>query len=161
MCKGGFHACKNPFDVFNYYPPDGNTRFFEVEQSGDAKEGNNKTVAKCIEVKAELSLKQFFAVGFKLIFDKVKTSKKTTNTAGNYAHANTAGEEAIASGLGIQSKAKAVKGWIVIVDWLYKDNKWVIRNIHHAKVGRKIKGVTIKSDTYYWFKDGELKHETL
>ena len=240
LCKNGFHSCENPIDIFNYYPPDGNNRFFEVEQSGDNKTDVNKTVSEKIEIKAELSIKQVFEIGFGLLFSKVKKTKKTTNTAGDYAyantagynahantagdnahantageeahantagnyahantageeahantagykahantagdkahantagykahantagdyaHANTAGEEAVACALGVNSKAKASQGWIVIVDWRPQD-KWTINNIYHAKVGGKIKGIKIKPDTFYWFEDGELKQET-
>ena len=159
LCKNGFHSCENPIDIFDYYPPDGNNRFFEVEQSGDNKTDVDKTVSEKIEIKAELSIKQVFEIGFGLLFSKVKKTKKTTNTTGDYAHANTAGEEAVACALGVNSKAKASQGWIVIVDWRPQD-KWTINNIYHAKVGGKIKGIKIKPDTFYWFEDGELKQET-
>ena len=158
LCSHGFHACENPFDIFSYYPPDGNTRFFEVEQSGDKNKGDDKTVSSEIKIKAELTLKELFTVGFKMVFEKVHKSKKTKNTSGYHAHANTSGDEAIACSLGVQSKAMAVKGWIVLVDWQYIDNKLTIKNIHHAKVGRKIKGVKIKPNTCYWFENGVLNY---
>ena len=162
ICKNGFHACENPLDVFAYYPPDGNNKFFEVEQDGETKTQNDKTVSSYIKINTELSLKQFFEIGFKLIFDKVKKtvtqSQKTANTAGNKAHANTAGDEAIACALGIKSRAKAINGWIIIVDWQYKE-RWYIKQIYHAKVGGKIKTTKIKPDTWYWFEDGKLKSE--
>ncbi len=80
-------------------------------------------------------------------------------TTGNYAHSATTGDEAIASALGVNSRAKAVNGWIILVDWRYGDNKWNIKNIHHAKVGEKIQRTKIKPDVWYWFKDGKLKSE--
>ena len=178
MCQKGFHACENPLDVFNFYTPNGQNRFFEVEQSGKTQKDDTKTVSQQIKISAELSLKQFFEIGFKFIFDKVKKSKKTSNTSGDeahsntsgyyahsntsgyYAHSNTSGYEAIACALGIQSKAKAINGWIIIVNWRY-DEKWSIKNIHHAKVGHKIKGVKIKPDTHYWFENGILKHKKI
>jgi len=81
------------------------------------------------------------------------------NTSGYEAHANTSGYKAIACALGIESKAKAVKGWIVIVDWQWEDSQWTIKNIYHAKVGNKIKGIKIEPDKWYWFEDGILKEE--
>jgi len=98
LCRKGFHACKNPFDVFKYYRPDGNNRFFVVEQSGKMKDSEDKTVSQYIEIKSELSLRQIFEIGFKNIFDtKRKTSKKTQNTSNNFAHANTLGDFAHAN----------------------------------------------------------------
>ena len=83
------------------------------------------------------------------------------NTAGDEAHANTAGDEAIACALGIESRARTKKGWIIIVDWINKNNEWHINNIHKAKVGKKIKGIIIMPDTWYWFEDGKLRYEKI
>lgn len=80
------------------------------------------------------------------------------NTSGSYAHANTSGNESIACALGVESKAKAENGWIVIVNWVYK-TKWQVQKIHSAKVGSKILGVKIKPNVWYWFEDGVLKYE--
>ena len=85
--------------------------------------------------------------------------KAHANTSGYKAHANTSGSDAIACSLGYQSKAKAIHGWIVIVDWQYDGEKYFINNIHTAKVGKKIKNTIIKPDTWYWFEDGKLKKE--
>jgi hypothetical protein len=307
VCSWGFHACENPLDTFSYYPPDGKNRFFEVEQSGETKTKEDKTVSQRIKIKAEMTLEQFFAIGFKLIFDKVKktvTESELTantsgdyahantsgygahantsgyeahantsgyhahantsgnrahantsgdyahantsgdyahantsgykahantsgygahantsgyhahantsgdyahantsgdyahantsgygahantsgdyahantsgygahantsgnrahaNTSGNHAHANTSGDEAIACSLGVRARARAVKGWIILVDWRRDGDKWTIRSIHHAKVGQKIGRKVIKSNEQYWFEDGKLKYE--
>jgi hypothetical protein len=81
------------------------------------------------------------------------------NTSGNDAHASTSGENSIAASIGIQSKAKADKGAIVISDWRAIDGKWVLVNVYSAMVGKKIKGKTIKAGVWYWFENGELKQE--
>ena len=81
-------------------------------------------------------------------------------TTGNYAHSATTGEEAISSSLGIKARAKAIKGWIIIVDWQQKEDcSWYINEIYHAKVGMEILGTEIKEDTYYYFENGELKND--
>jgi len=183
LCNYGFHACENPFDVFSYYPPDGKNRFFEVEQEGNITKGDDKTVSQSIKIKAELSFRQILDIGFKFVFDKVNMSKTTSQTSGyrshsqtsgdgshsqtsgyrshsqtsgDRSHSQTSGDEAIACSLGIQSKAKSINGWIVVVDWRYKKDKWFIHEIYHAKVGQKIKRQTIKPDMWYWFENGKL-----
>lgn len=81
-------------------------------------------------------------------------------TSGDYSHASTAGKDSIACALGIRAAARAYNGWIVIVDWRYSTkNDWYIHKIYTAKVGQKIKGVTIKPGLYYWFDNGVLKEE--
>jgi hypothetical protein len=105
LCNKGFHACENPFDVFNYYDPSGGNRFFEVEQGGNIQKGDNKTVASKITIKAELSLKDLLKAGFKFIFEKVKISADTKNTSGDSAHANTSGYRAHANTSGYSAHA--------------------------------------------------------
>jgi hypothetical protein len=87
-------------------------------------------------------------------------NKAHSSTTGYEAHSSTTGNEAISSSLGIKAKAKAIKGWIVIVDWQQKeDYSWYINEIYHAKVGNKILNIEIIENTYYWFEKGELKNE--
>jgi len=76
---------------------------------------------------------------------------------GARGHAAATGDEAIACVLGIKAKAMTVKGWIILIDWRYVNDKWIIKDIYHAKVGQKIKGVKIQPNTCYWFEGGKLK----
>ena len=259
-CSHGFHACKKPLDVLTYYPEIFKNKYAEVEQYGDLKEEDNKTVSSKIKIIAEISLKKLFNSHFKMIIDICKkSSEKNTsgygahsntsgdgahsntsgdrahsntsgdeahsntsgdeahsntsgdgahsntsgdrahsntsgdeahsntsgdeahsntsgdgahsntsgdeahsNTSGYGAHSNTSGDESIASSLGIKGVASASKGWIVLVDWRYINNEWVINNIYRAKVGKhKIQGTLIKPKTKYWFDNGELKYEKI
>jgi hypothetical protein len=178
LCNCGFHACENPFDVFDYYDPSDGNRFFEVEQGGVAIKGDDKTVSSKIKIKAELSFSSLLKMGFRLVFEKIKVSVDTkhtsgdsahantsgdrahANTSGDRAHANTSGKESIACALGFQSKSMAKQGWIVIVDWREgKEGNWFIKQIYHAKVGDRIKCRKILPDVWYWFEDGKLKSE--
>ena len=56
-CNAGFHACEVPLDVFNHYPP-ANSRFCEVEQSGDfSRDGDDSKVASTkIKIGAEIGI---------------------------------------------------------------------------------------------------------
>ena len=54
-CECGFHACEYPLDVFNYYNP-AESRFCEVEQSGDIDKKENKTASTKIKIGAELNI---------------------------------------------------------------------------------------------------------
>ena len=81
-----------------------------------------------------------------------------SSTSGNYAHSSTSGNEAISSSLGLKARAKANKGWIIVVDWQQDENyNWYINEIYHSKVGGKILDTEIKSNTWYWFENGKLE----
>ena len=62
LCSHGFHACENPVDVFGYYNP-ANSRFFEVEQEGRIKKGDDKSVSSKIKIKAEIKLHDLVTAG--------------------------------------------------------------------------------------------------
>ena len=169
ICEKGMHFCEMPLDVLNYYPYNPNeTEFAEVEAIGDIKKDDNKTVTNKLRIKSKISFQKLLKLHFDLVFEKVIVNKDTTNTAGDRAHANTAGyrahantagNEAISSAIGIQSKAKAINGWIIITDWQQDKNyDWKIKNIYSKKIGQKIKGVVIKSNVWYWFENGKLKN---
>lgn len=60
LCISGFHACKNPIDVFTYYPCVPWGKFAEVELSGEIKgEDDDKQVASKITIVKELSFDEF------------------------------------------------------------------------------------------------------
>lgn len=57
-CESGFHACKHPLSVFEFYPPSG-SRFAEVRMSGEIDDRNSddtKIAAARISVEIELSI---------------------------------------------------------------------------------------------------------
>ena len=81
------------------------------------------------------------------------------NTSGDEAHANTSGDEAIACAIGVQSRIK-IEGnakFGILVNWIIKDDKYIIKDIHKLEVNKKVKGVKIKRGTWYWFEDDKLK----
>lgn len=161
LCSAGLHFCEMPLDVLNYYDYNGSNIFAEVEAFGDIVEGEDKAATNKLKVLSKISFAGLFKAHFEIIKQTTIESKETKNTSGDYAHANTSGDEAIASSLGVKSRAKAVKGWIIITDWRYcsEQHKWKIENIHSSKVGGQIEGINIKPDTYYWFENGKLMEE--
>ena len=83
-CNRGFHACKNPLEVWNYYDML-NSRFAEVEQSGkiDEEENSTKVCSSHIKIKAELKLADIIKVGVEWLKDITSPSKFKTDGALN------------------------------------------------------------------------------
>ena len=104
-CKGGFHFCENPFDVFSYYDP-ANSRYCEVEGSGKCdKDDDTKVSVSNLHVGLEIGLNGLINAGVKFIFDKVKWEDcKSTNT-GNYSAATNTGNYSAATNTGNYSAA--------------------------------------------------------
>ena len=83
-CNRGFHACKSPMEVWDYYDML-NSRYAEVEQSGKIdKEGNStKVCSSHIKIKAELKLADIIKVGVEWLKDVTSPSKVKTDGALN------------------------------------------------------------------------------
>ena len=120
ICESGFHACENPFDVFNYYPPS-DSRFCEVDLDANDQSGDDsKRVGKHIRIEAEIGLRGLIAAGVKFILDKVdwnnaKESNEgdrsaSTNT-GNQSAATNTGDWSAATNTGYQSAATNTGDW--------------------------------------------------
>ena len=126
QCESGFHFCEFPFDVFSYYPPSsekGETRYAEVEGSGQMDKGKDKISCTHLSIKTEIGLSGIINAGVKFILDKVKwDTDKATNTGyqsaatntgdqsaatntGNYSAATNTGDQSAATNTGDQSAA--------------------------------------------------------
>ena len=83
-CNRGFHACKSPFEVWDYYDML-NSRFAEVEQSGkiDEEEKSTKVCSSRIKIKAELKLADIINIGVEWLKDITSPSKVKTEGALN------------------------------------------------------------------------------
>ena len=108
-CNRGFHACKSPFEVWDYYDML-NSRFAEVEQSGkiDEEGKSTKVCSSRIKIKAELKLADIINIGVEWLRDitspsKVKTDgalndngyrKKQIGSSGDYAKIGSSGDSA-------------------------------------------------------------------
>jgi hypothetical protein len=172
LCNSGFHFCESPLDVFDYYLPS-ESRFAEIEadQVSYEKSNDSKRVSKKITIKTELNLHSFLEARLNFILENIdlknakENNKKVRGAASNsgwqgaasnsgeQGAASNSGEDGIAMSVGIESKAKAIKGtWIVLSEWKIKDNKY-----HRIDVQAKIvDGKKIKADTFYILKNGKF-----
>jgi len=92
-CNSGFHACENPFDVWNYYDLKNGNRFALVEQSGDIsrESSDSKIASRKIKITAEIGLPVFIKAGFEYIHKKTFDSVKEI-TSGDNSHSATSGK---------------------------------------------------------------------
>ena len=165
QCESGFHFCEFPFDVFSYYPPSsekGETRYAEVEGSGQMDKGQDKISCTHLSIKTEIGLSGIINAGVKFILDKVKwDTDKVTNTGyysaatntGDQSAATVEGKDSIAIVTGRNSKAKGSLGcWIVLTErgeWNGETNP--ILNVKAFKVDNLL----IKENVFYTLVNGE------
>lgn len=83
-CNRGFHACKSPMEVWNYYDML-NSRYAEVEQSGkiEKEENSTKVCSSRIKIKAELKLADIINIGVEWLKDITSPSKVKADGALN------------------------------------------------------------------------------
>ena len=106
-CEKGFHACKNPLEVFSYYPPCDGNRYCEVEQDGELSEHNadSKVASTKIKIGVELGLKGLIQAGVSFILDRVNWKDDAATNTGNYSAATNTGDQSAATNTGFQSAA--------------------------------------------------------
>ena len=118
-CNRGFHACKSPMEVWDYYDML-DSRYAEVEQSGkiDAEENSTKVCSSRIKIKAELKLADIINIGVEWLKDitspsKVKTDgalndngdrRKQIGSSGDYAKIGSSGDSAQIGSSGYSAK---------------------------------------------------------
>lgn len=148
-CKRGFHACKSPFEVWDYYDML-TSRFAEVEQSGkiSTEADSTKICSSHIKIKAELKLADIINIGVEWLKDltapsKVKADGAELNdngvrgakigssgdfakigSSGYFAKIDSTGEDSVimCAGLGSVVKAK-IGSWITLAEWGWVDSK--------------------------------------
>ena len=181
VCECGFHACENPLDVFNYYAP-ANSRFCEVEQSGDidTRGDDSKVASTKIKVCAEIRLSGIIKASVKFILDRVKQEDAATNTGDRSAATNTGyrsvatntGYQSVATNTGDQSVAIVSCGDSVAVAAGYKSKakagigsaivvveRGAWNGYTYPLISIKsaiIDGEILKADTFYKLKNGEF-----
>lgn len=174
LCEKGFHACEYPLDVFGYYAPGGMSRYCEVDLDDVSDKKSNEDSKRCgkkIAVKAEIGIAGLVKAAVDFVMENIKDENKEANTGnysastntgfrsastntGNYSKADVSGKESVAAVLGIESKAKGVLGcWLVLTEWAKDENyNWHRKDVQCFKVD----GVTVKPDTWYKLKNGDL-----
>ena len=169
-CNRGFHACKNPLEVWNYYDML-NSRFAEVEQSGKIDEEGNSTkvCSSHIKIKAELKLADIIKVGVEWLKDITSPSKfktdgalndngdrnKQIGSSGNSAKIDSTGEDSVIMCAGNNSMAKAKAGsWITLLEWEWNNEK--SRYVPTCVKTEYVDGENIKADTWYRLQKGEF-----
>jgi hypothetical protein len=112
ICARGWHACENPLDTFNYYPP-GQSRYCETEQSGSiARHDEDTKIASAkITIGVELSIGDLVARTVKWIFERATVDEKSTATSGYRANAATSGNWANAATSGNWANAATSGNW--------------------------------------------------
>ena len=179
-CEGGFHACENPFDVFDFYAPNEFHRFCEVEGSGKEDKQDKKSSFEKIKIVAEIGLGDLIKAGVKFCLDRVKWTDESSATGdysgasatGDYSGASATGNCSGASATGYKSGASAGKGsvalsvgrdtrakgslgsWIVLTQ-CHKSEEDGQDYIDLVKVA-KVDGKRIKADTWYTLKEGKF-----
>ena len=114
-CHNGFHFCKNPLDVLEYYPlidGEGNlNRFAEVESKGKVDtDDKKKFCTDKIYIKAELGFNAFIKASIEFVFKKVGENKIASGygaeqaSSGDWAQQASSGDWAqqASSGYGAQ-----------------------------------------------------------
>ena len=112
ICRKGFHACENPLDVFNYYPPSA-SRYCEVDLdvNEQTKSNDTKRVGKKIKINAEIGLPGIIKAGVEYIKEHVDWENSKKSNTGNQSAATNTGDWSAATNTGDRSAATNTGDW--------------------------------------------------
>ena len=111
-CNCGFHACEMPIEVLGYYEPGKQSRYCEVEQSGDLSRNSDDTKVSSTKIKigAEIGIPGIVKAQFKYV--KERTTKSNTHHSTGSRSANSAtGSRSANSATGDWSANSATGDW--------------------------------------------------
>ena len=159
LCSSGFHACENPLNVFDYYSP-ATSRYCEVELDDitDQHDGDTKRVGKKIKIGAEIGIPGLVKAFVE--YTKAHTTSEHIDpkqaTAGDSGAATSRGSVSVgANGSGLVRgngiKARGGLGAILVI-CVEMEDSYDIADWRAVRVD----GKTIKADTWYTLKDGQL-----
>ena len=170
LCKSGFHACENPLEVFEHYPPcdeNGNlNKFHEVvldDISDERENDSTKVCAKKIKVGAELNFFGLAKAHVEWVKSNLDENASAVNSgdgssavnSGDRSSAVNSGENGIAVAWGKDGKAKGAKGcYLVLSEWgEYDGNGFPLLGAKMVFVD----GEKIKEDTFYHLVKGRIR----
>ena len=167
LCKSGFHACKVPLDVLEYYSP-ANSRYCEVDLDGvsDEQSDDSKVAGSKIKIGAEIGIPGLVKAHVEWVKSNITNEhnggKAATAgdcgaaTAGYYGAATSrgrseVGRNGIACVRGNDIKVKGGIGAILVIGIENLDN-------HNIKEWKAVvvDGEAIKADTWYTLVGGEM-----
>ena len=96
-CKSGFHACKNPLDVWNYYQI--NSRYAIVEIAGDVVDSGSDSTVVCsnISIVQEITLTELINHSVKYMlnecYDKLAGDDSNLAASGHYSKLAASGDD--------------------------------------------------------------------
>ena len=172
LCKSGFHACERPLNVFDYYAPGDMSRYCEVDLKdvSDQQSGDTKRCGKKISISAEIGISGL--VKAQIAYVKEHTTMEHTDpkqatagdcgaaTAGYSGAAASRGSVSVgANGCGlVRGDGVKIKGGIgaILVICVECDDSREIKEWKAVVVD----GETVKPDTFYTLKNGELVEAT-
>lgn len=171
-CDTGFHACEYPLDCFKYYEP-ADSVYHEVEQTGDIDKSDEDSKVASTEIKigAKIGIPGLVQAAIEYTSKRCEKKAENHNTGycgassntGNCGASFSTGEEStsyagcvnsVAAALGLNAKAKGVKGAYIICAEFETDNdgNYRIKGIQLHQVD----GEKIKEETYYQLIDGVM-----
>ena len=175
LCESGFHACEAPLDVLKYYNP-AKSVYHEVDLDGvsDERKEDSKVCARKIRIGARISIRNLVEAQIEYVKSRTTTEhtdpKKATAgdsgaatagdrgaaTAGDSGAATSRGSTAVGkNGIGLaRGNGVKVKGGLGAILLIAEENE----NNYDVKEWRAfiVDGDSIKEDTWYMLKDGEL-----
>ena len=95
-CNCGFHACEMPIEVLGYYEPGKQSRYCEVEQSGDLSRHceDTKVASTKIKIGAEIGIPGIVKAQVEYVKERAEESNTHHSTKNNSANSATGSRSA-------------------------------------------------------------------
>ena len=124
MFRAGFHACRNPLDILDYYDLC-SSRFSRVELSGEVLEHDEDSTlcAQILHASAELSLSDFVQTAVQWVIEACKpkdgeSSERVRSSSGDWAQLASSGENGVICSSGRRTWAKGKAGtWVALAEF--------------------------------------------